>query len=50
VILETSSQRASVNPLALFLKPRSPAEGLAVQQRGHEKLQRGRQLRELTEA
>ena len=44
-----SSQRASVNPLALFLKPLSPA-GLAARQRNHEKLQRERQLRELAEA
>jgi hypothetical protein len=44
-----SSQRASVNPLALFLKPLPPAERLAVQQRDHEKLQRERQLRELAE-
>jgi len=34
-----------VNPLALFLKPQSPAERLASQQRDHEKLQRERQLR-----
>ena len=45
-----SSQRASVNPLALFLKPKSPAERLAAQQRDQEKLQRERQLRELAEA
>ena len=28
-----ASQRASVNPLALFLEPLSPAERLAAQQR-----------------
>ena len=28
-----ASQCASVNPLALFSKPHSPAEGLAAQQR-----------------
>jgi hypothetical protein len=44
-----ASQCASVNPLALFLKPLSPAERLAAQQRDHEKLQRERQLRELAE-
>jgi len=36
-------------PLALFLKPLSPAERLAAQQRDHERLQRERQLRELAE-
>jgi len=36
-----------VNPLALFLKPQSPAERLAAQQRGRVKLQRERQLKEL---
>jgi len=35
-----SSKRASVNPLAGFLKPRSPAERLAAQQQDREKLQR----------
>jgi len=45
-----ASQCAIVNPLALFSNPHSPAEGLAAQQRGHEKLQRERQLRELAEA
>jgi hypothetical protein len=40
-------QCASVNPLALFSKPHSPAEGLTAQQRGLEKLQREKQLREL---
>jgi len=49
VFLKTSSQRASVNPLALFLKLLSPAEKLAAQQRDHEKLQKERQLRELAE-
>ena len=44
-----SSQRTSVNPLALFLKPLSTAKRLAAQQRDHEKLQRERQLRELAE-
>jgi hypothetical protein len=44
-----SSKRASVNPLALFLKPQSPAERLAAQQRDREKLQRKRQLKELQE-
>jgi hypothetical protein len=44
-----ASQCASVNPLALFLKPLSPAERLAAQKRDHEKLQRERQLRELAE-
>jgi hypothetical protein len=44
-----SSQRASVNPLALFLKPLSPAERLTAQQRDHVKLQRKRQFRELPE-
>ena len=44
-----SSKRASVNPLALFLKPQSPAERLAAQQRDREKLQRERQLKELQE-
>ena len=43
------SKRASLNPLALFLKPQSPAEKLAAQQRDQEKLQRERQLRELAE-
>jgi hypothetical protein len=38
-----------MNPLALFSELHSPAEGMA-QQRGHEKLQRERQLRELAEA
>ena len=49
MFLKTSSQRASVNPLALFLKLLSPAEKLAAQQRDHEKLQKERQLRELAE-
>jgi len=40
-----SSKRTSVNPLALLLKPQSPGERLAAQQRDHEKLQRERQLR-----
>ena len=44
-----SFKRASVNPLALFLKPQSPAERLAAQQRDREKLQRERQLKELQE-
>jgi len=44
-----SSKRASVNPLALFLKPQSPVERLAAQQRDREKLQRERQLKELQE-
>jgi len=46
---EMSSKRASVNPLAGFLKPQSPAERLAAQQRDREKLQRERQLKELQE-
>jgi uncharacterized protein YaiL (DUF2058 family) len=45
VYFEMSSKRASVNPLALVLKPQSPAERLAAQQRDREKLQRERQLR-----
>ena len=44
-----SSKRASVNPLAGFLKPQSPAERLVAQQRDREKLQRERQLKELQE-
>jgi hypothetical protein len=44
-----ASKCASLNPLALFLKPQSPAERLAAQQRDQEKLQRERQLRELAE-
>jgi len=44
-----SSKRASVNPLAGFLKPQSPAERLAAQHRDREKLQRERQLKELQE-
>jgi hypothetical protein len=40
-----SYKHASVNPLALFLKPQSPAERLAAQERDREKLQRERQLR-----
>ena len=44
-----SSKRASVNFLAGFLKPQSPAERLAAQQRDREKLQRERQLKELQE-
>jgi hypothetical protein len=44
-----SSQRTSVNPLALFLKPLSTAKRLAAQQRDHEKLQREMQLRDLEE-
>ena len=47
--IEMSSKRASVNPLAGFLKPQSHAERLAAQQRDHEKLQRERQLKELQE-
>jgi hypothetical protein len=38
-----------VNPLAGFLKPQSPAERLAAQQRDCEKLQRERQPKELQE-
>ena len=49
VIFKMSFKRASVNPLALFLKPQSPAERLAAQQRDREKLQRERQLKELQE-
>ena len=49
VILKMSSKSASVNPLALFLKPQSPAERLAAQQWDCEKLQRERQLKELQE-
>ena len=45
-----SSNRASVIPLALFLKPQSPAKRLAAQQRYREKLQWERQLKELQEA
>ena len=44
-----SSKRASVNPLALVLKPQSPAERLAAQQRDREKPQREMQLKELQE-
>ena len=44
-----SSKRASVNFLAEFLKPQSPAERLAAQQQDREKLQRERQLKELQE-
>jgi hypothetical protein len=33
----------------LFLKPQSPSERLAAQQKDHEKLQRERLLRELAE-
>jgi hypothetical protein len=44
-----SFKRASVNPLAEFLKPQSPAERLAAQHRDREKLQRERQLKELQE-
>jgi len=44
-----SSKRASVIPLAGFLKPQSPAERLAAQHRDREKLQRERQLKELQE-
>jgi hypothetical protein len=44
-----SSKRASVNPLAGFLKPQSPAERLTAQHRDREKLQRERQLKELQE-
>ena len=40
-----SCKCASVNPLALFLKPQSPAKRLATQQLEYEKLQRERQLR-----
>ena len=46
---QISSKRASVNPLALFLKPHSPTERLAAQQRDREMLQRERQLKELQE-
>jgi hypothetical protein len=49
VYFEMSSKRASVNPLALVLKPQSPAERLAAQQRDREKLQRERQLKGLQE-
>ena len=42
-----SSKRANVKPLAPFLKPQSPAERLAAQQRNRKKLQRERQLKEL---
>jgi uncharacterized protein YaiL (DUF2058 family) len=49
VISKTSSKRASVNPLALFLKTQSPSERLAAQQRDCNKLQRERQLKELQE-
>jgi hypothetical protein len=45
-----ASQCARANPLVLISKPYSTAEGLPAQQRGHEKLQRERQLRELAEA
>jgi hypothetical protein len=38
-----------VNPLALFLKPQSPTERLAAQQKIREKLQRERQLRALAQ-
>ena len=38
-----SSKRASVNFLAGFCKPQSPAERLAAQQQDREKLQRKRQ-------
>ena len=44
-----SFKRASVNPLAGFLKPQSPAERLAAQHRDREKLQREMQLKELQE-
>ena len=44
-----SSKRASVIPLAGFLKPQSPAERLAAQHRDREKLQREMQLKELQE-
>jgi hypothetical protein len=47
--IEMSFKRASVNPLAGFLKPQSPAERLAAQHRDREKLQRERQLKELQE-
>jgi len=49
VSIEMSFKRASVNPLAGFLKPQSPAERLAAQHRDREKLQRERQLKELQE-
>ena len=45
MIFKMSSKRANVKPLAPFLKPQSPAERLAAQQRNREKLQRERQLR-----
>ena len=44
-----SFKRASVNPMAGFLKPQSPAERLAAQHSDREKLQRERQLKELQE-
>jgi len=50
VNIEMNFKRASVNPLAGFLKPQSPAERLAAQHRDREKLQRERQLKELQEA
>jgi len=49
VIFKTGPKPASVNPLALFLKPQSPSESLAAQQQDCEKLQRERQLKELQE-
>jgi len=49
VKIEMSSKRASVNPLAGFLKPQYPAERLAAQQRDREKPQREMQLKELQE-
>jgi hypothetical protein len=42
VKIEMSFKRASVNPLAGFLKPQSPAERLALQHRDREKLQKGK--------
>ena len=49
MIFKTGPKPASVNPLALFLKPQSPSESLAAQQQDCEKLQRERQLKELQE-
>ena len=48
VNIEMNFKRASVNPLAGFLKPQSPAERQAAQHRDREK-QRERQLKELQE-
>ena len=46
MVFKKSSKRASVNPLALLLKPQSQGERLAAQQRDHEK---GEAAQELTE-